>query len=155
MHQIFTGPAGLPAKQLPLTLIGHLIINSPFMDRVKINLEFIFRASPSILFQFFTTPSCLIRWCCDEVDISDNVYTFAWSGSEEVAEVIDEVEDELIRFHWEDSEEGEFLEFHISRSPVTAETILLLSDFCDDDEVSDQTQYWESLMDKLRKETGG
>ena len=125
------------------------------MERVKINLEYIFRASPSILYQFFTTPSCLIRWFCDEVDISDNVYTFSWSGSEEVAEVIDEIENELIRFQWEDAEDEEFLEFHISKSPVTSETILILVDFCDEDEVSDQTQYWDSLMDKLRKETGG
>lgn len=126
------------------------------MERVKINLEYIFRASPTILFKFFTTPSCLIRWFCDEVDINENEYTFVWQGSEEDAELIDEIEDELIRFQWEDAEDDEeYLEFHISRSPVTAETILIISDFCDEDEVDDQTQYWENLMDKLRKATGG
>lgn len=125
------------------------------MERVKINLEFIFRASPTILYKFFTTPSCLIRWFCEEVDISEDTYTFAWAGSEEEAEVIDEIEDELIRFQWSDAEDHEFLEFHIARSPVTSETILSIVDFCDEDEVSDQTQYWENLMEKLRKETGG
>lgn len=126
------------------------------MERVKLNLEFLFRASPTILFKFFNTPSCLIRWFCDEVDITDDTYTFVWAGSEEQAEVIDEIEDELIRFQWEDAEDDdEFLEFHISRSPVTGETILSLIDYCDEDEVDDQTQYWNNLMDKLRKETGG
>lgn len=153
--QIIIGPIGNSAKLLLPPLVEHFIYQLPFMERVKINLEFIFRASPSILYQFFTTPSCLIRWFCDEVDITDNTYTFSWSGSEEVAEVIDEIEDELIRFQWEDAEDDEFLEFHISKSPVTSETILALVDFCDEDEVSDQTQYWESLMDKLRVETGG
>ena len=52
-------------------------------------------------------------------------------------------------------DEEEYLEFHISRSPVTSETILVISDFCDEDEVDDQTQYWDNLMDKLRKATGG
>lgn len=126
------------------------------MERVKLNLEFLFLASPTILYKFFSTPSCLIRWFCDEVDITDDSYTFVWAGSEERAEVIDEIADELIRFQWEDAEsDDEFLEFQISRSPVTGETILSLIDYCDEDEVADQTQYWNNLMDKLRKATGG
>ncbi len=126
------------------------------MERVKFNLEFLFRASPTILYKFFTTPSCLIRWFCDEVDIQGNTFTFIWSGSEEVAYLIEEVEDELIRFQWEDAEdEEEFLEFRISKSPVTGETILEITDFCDEDETDDQRQYWESQISELQKETGG
>jgi len=51
------------------------------MERVTFDQEFIFRASPAILYKFFTTPSCLIRWFCDEVDISEDKFTFVWSGS--------------------------------------------------------------------------
>lgn len=126
------------------------------MERVKLNLEFLFKASPTILYKFFTTPSCLIRWFCDEVDIQNNTFTFIWSGSEEVAFLVEEVEDELVRFQWEDAEdEEEFLEFRISKSPVTGETILEITDFCDEDEMDDQRQYWESQISLLRKETGG
>ena len=56
------------------------------MKRVQIELEFLFRASPTILYKFITTPSCLIRWFCDKVDIQDETYTFSWSGAEETAE---------------------------------------------------------------------
>jgi uncharacterized protein YndB with AHSA1/START domain len=125
------------------------------MERVQIELEFIFRASPAILYKFFTAPDCLVRWFCDEVDIQGDVYTFFWSGSEEVAEVIDDIEEERIRFHWEDSEEEEYLEFTMEKSPVTGETILTIVDYCDDDEVEDQKQLWESQIAELRKETGG
>lgn len=126
------------------------------MERVKFSLEFIFRASPSILYQFFTTPSRLIRWFCDEVDIQDNTFTFVWEGSEEVAELVEDVEDELIRFKWEDADdENEYLEFKIEKSPVTGETILLVTDFCDDDEIDDQKQLWATQLDALKKETGG
>jgi uncharacterized protein YndB with AHSA1/START domain len=126
------------------------------MERVKLNLEFLFKASPTILYKFFTTPSCLIRWFCDEVDIQNTTFTFIWSGSEEVAYLIEEIEDELVRFQWEDAEdEEEFLEFRISKSPVTGETILEITDFCDEDEMDDQRQYWESQISLLRKETGG
>ncbi len=126
------------------------------MERVKLNLEFLFRASPTILYKFFTTPSCLIRWFCDEVDIQGNTYTFIWSGSEEAAYLVEDIEDELLKFQWEDAEDTEeFLEFRISTSPVTGETILEITDFCDGDEVEDQRQYWDSQMSQLKKETGG
>ena len=125
------------------------------MKRVKFDLEFIFRASPTILYKFITTPSCLIRWFCDEVDIQGEVYTFAWSGADEIAEMIDDIEDERVRFHWQDSDNEEYLEFRFSRSPVTGETIFEITDFSDDDEVDDQKQLWESQIKVLRQETGG
>jgi len=126
------------------------------MERVKIDLEFIFRASPTILYKFITTPSCLIRWFCDEVDIQGNTYTFSWSGSEEIAELIDDVEDDRVRFQWEDAEsDKEFLEFRMRKSPVTNETILEITDYCDSDEVKDQEQLWNSQITQLKSATGG
>jgi len=125
------------------------------MERVQIDLEFLFRASPTILYKFLTTPSCLIRWFCDEVDIQGDTYSFVWSGSEEVAELIDDIEDERVRFEWEDADEGEFLEFRMDKSPVTGETILTITDFCDSDEVDDQKQLWDTQINQLRTETGG
>ena len=125
------------------------------MDRVSFNMEFIFRASPTILYQFLTSPATLIRWFCDTVDIEEGVYTFSWEGSEERAKLVDDLEDERIRFVWEDADDGEYLEFRMQKSPVTAETILLLTDFADTDEVDDQKQLWESQFKVLRQETGG
>lgn len=125
------------------------------MERVQIDMEFIFRVSPTILYKFLTTPSTLIRWFCDEVDIQGDTFTFVWSGSEEVAELIDDIEDERVRFEWEDADEGEFLEFRMEKSPVTGETILNITDFCDSDEVADQKQLWETQIAQLRTETGG
>ncbi len=126
------------------------------MKRVQVNLEFIFRASPTILYRFLTTPSTLIRWFCDEVDITGDTYTFIWGGTEEVAELVDDIEDERLRFKWEDAEnENEYLEFRMSRSPVTGETVFEITDYCDEDEVEDTRQLWESQMKQLRQETGG
>lgn len=125
------------------------------MERVKIELEFIFRASPTILYKFITTPSCLIRWFCDEVDIQGDTYTFSWSGSEEVADLIDDIEDDRVRFQWEDAADDEFLEFRMRKSPVTNETILEITDHCDSDEVKDQQQLWDSQIKQLRSATGG
>lgn len=124
--------------------------------RKKVELEFIFRASPTIIYNFVTTPACLVRWYCDEVDITNDVYTFYWSGSSEVAYLIDDIEDERVRFEWEASMyPNEYLEFKMYRSDITNETILEITDFCDEDEVQEVKDLWSSLVVELRKECGG
>ena len=126
------------------------------MERVKFSKEYIFRASPTILYKFLITPDGLIRWFCDEVHIQGDTFLFGWEGSEEEVELIEDVEDELLRFHREDAdEETEYYEYALSRSPVTGETILIITDYCDDDEVTDQIQLWDTLMERLRSVTGG
>jgi len=47
------------------------------MKRIPVDLEYIFKASPAILYKFLTTPACLVRWFCDGVDINADVYTFS------------------------------------------------------------------------------
>ncbi len=125
------------------------------MERVSIEMEFLFRASPAILYKFLTTPDCIIRWFCDEVDIDGETYSFIWEGAEEVAELIDDIEEERVRFEWDEADEGEYLEFRMRKSEVTGETILEITDYCDDDEVDDQKKLWEAQMKILRRETGG
>lgn len=125
------------------------------MQRVSFEIEFLFRASPTILYKFFTTPSCLVRWFCDGVDIVADEFTFTWSGADEIAHLVDDIEDERVRFKWLDEDDDEYLEFRMEVSPVTNETILYVTDYCDEDEVDDQRQFWENQMELLRRETGG
>ncbi|MCB0688300.1 MAG: activator of HSP90 ATPase 1 family protein [Saprospiraceae bacterium] len=125
------------------------------MKRVSFQLEFLFRASPTILYKFLTTPACLVRWFCDGVDVNEDEYVFEWSGYEEVALVIDDIEEERLRFQWEEAPGNEYLEFKLDISPVTNETILSITDFCDEDEVDDQKKLWSNQVDNLRRETGG
>ncbi|MBK7408834.1 MAG: activator of HSP90 ATPase 1 family protein [Saprospirales bacterium] len=123
------------------------------MERIMIDLEFIFRASPTIVYTFLTTPACLVRWFCDAVDINGMTYSFVWNDFTEVANLTEDIEEEKVHFEWEDKDE-EFLEFRISTSPVTGETILEISDFCDSDEATDYKKLWESQIRDLRKEMG-
>ncbi len=123
--------------------------------RVLFTVDFLLKASPTIVYHFITTPSALVRWFCDAVDITGEYYTFSWKGSTEVAEVIDDIEDERLRFHWLDSEdEDEYFEFRITTADITDETILEIVDFAWADEVEEQRQLWRTQVDRLRKETG-
>ena len=125
------------------------------MSRVKIDLEYIFKASPTILYNFLTTPAYLVRWFCDEVDILGETYTFVWQGYEQEAKLISDVEDKYLKFEWiEPDYEGEYLEYKITVSPVTNETILTISDFCDDDEKASQRQLWDSQIKQMKTEMG-
>jgi hypothetical protein len=100
-------------------------------------------------------PSTLIRWFCDEVDIQDDTYTFTWDGADEIAELIDDIEEERLKFQWEDADENEYLEYKMYRSDVTNETVLEIYDWCDDDEVDEQRDLWESQINTLKQECGG
>lgn len=125
------------------------------MKRTKINLEFILRASPEILYKFLMTPECLVRWFCDTADITADEFTFSWDGDEEVATLLDDVEEERVRFAWEDSEDGEYLEFRMYKSGVTNETVLEITDFCDEGDEDTQSDLWTNQIAALRKATGG
>ena len=109
-----------------------------------------------MLYQFFTSSSELIRWFCDEIEVTgESLYTFSWGGYPEPARLTGDVEEELVHFAWLDPDrKGEFLEFKISQSPVTSETILEITDFCDDDEVDQQKALWDAQIKILKTETG-
>ena len=126
------------------------------MVRTKLQLEFLFKASPNILYTFLTTPACIVRWFCDKAEVDEHQITYSWSGNEEVALILADHEEEVLRLKWADSEyDSEYLEFKISESPVTGETILDLTDFCDENELKDTMQYWNQQIKNLQKECGG
>jgi hypothetical protein len=90
------------------------------------------------------------------VDIINDVYTFMWEGSSEEATMVDDIEEERVRFFKHDApSKDEFLEFRMYRSDITNETILEITEFCDADEVSEIEDLWDSLITELRKECGG
>jgi len=126
------------------------------MDRESFELEFIFKASPAMLYNFIGSSEGLVRWFCDAADVNKEKYDFYWEGTKESAKLVEFEEDHFLMFKWDESEfEEEFLEFEMYKSPITNETILKITDFSDADEVDDQIELWESQIDELRKATGG
>jgi uncharacterized protein YndB with AHSA1/START domain len=119
-------------------------------------IERIFRASPTILYGFLSTPSSLVQWFADYVDLNGDVYTFSWSGEEQEAEILMDIEDELLRLHWLDDEDDKaYFEFRIKKSEITEETILYITDFAEKSEINDARQLWESQLNDLAKCMGG
>ncbi len=126
------------------------------MDRESFELEFIFKASPAMLYNFISASEGLVMWFCDVVEINENKYDFYWEGSKESAVLVEHEEESKLVFKWVDAEDqNEYLEFDMYKSPITNETILKITDFADADEVEDQIELWESQIEELRKVLGG
>lgn len=117
--------------------------------KVQYELEYPVRCSPSILYEFLSTPAGLQEWFADKVDFRDNVFSFSWNGTTEEAEVLEQEEEEFIRLRWVNAPNGEFFEFRIQISEVTNETILVVKDFAEKKEIADQSQLWDYQVKDL------
>ena len=113
-------------------------------------LEYPVRSSPSILFEFLSTPAGLGEWFADKVDENkEHVFTFTWNDSTEKAQLVDMQENKFVRFHWLTSPKEEYFEFEIDKSEVTNQTILIIKDFAEKKEIKDQSQLWEYQIKDL------
>lgn len=112
-------------------------------------LEYPVRCSPSILYEFLSTPAGLQEWFADRVDERDMVFSFTWEGSTDKAEVLEGEENKFIRFHWTHAPKDEYFEFSIEKSEVTNQTILVIKDFADKKEISDQSRLWDYQVKEL------
>ena len=112
-------------------------------------LEYPVRCSPSILYDFLATSSGLQEWFADKVDERDHVFVFSWNGSAEKAEVIDKEQDRFIRYHWLTAPKEEYFEFRIEKTEISNQTILVIKDFAEKNEIKDQSQLWDYQVKEL------
>jgi uncharacterized protein YndB with AHSA1/START domain len=119
------------------------------MSKQLYTLEYPVRCSPSILFEFLSTPAGLQEWFADKVDERDNVFFFSWNGSSQRAEVLESQDEKFIRFHWLDAPKEEYFEFSIEKSEITNQTILVVKDFAEKKEVKDQSMLWNYQVKDL------
>jgi len=126
------------------------------MNKKKLmySLEFPIRCSPTILYEFLSTPVGLQEWFADKVDQRENTYTFSWNGNTDTALILEHLDNEFIRYRWDYQNKDEFFEFSIEQSPVTNETILRVTDFADKTDQKDQERLWNSQVSDLKHRIG-
>jgi uncharacterized protein YndB with AHSA1/START domain len=117
-------------------------------------LEYSVRCSPSILYDFLSTPAGLQEWFADKVDERENIFSFSWNGSVDKADVVESELEKYIRFHWATAPKDEYFEFRIEKSEVTNQTILIIRDFADKKEIKDQSQLWNYQVKDLLHRLG-
>ena len=126
------------------------------MDKVRIDLEYIIKTSPTILFNCLSTPSGLSEWFADDVNIKNDRYTFFWDGSEETAILKTVRKSESVKFQWEDDEDDDyFFEMTIRIDDLTKDVALLVTDFAEEGEEDEIQLMWDNNVDNLKKAIGG
>lgn len=125
--------------------------------KVKYELEFPIHASPSLLYQYISTPSGLSEWFADNVNSRGEVFTFIWDDSQEKAKLISKRSGERVKFRWldEDGEETEyFFELKILEDEITKDVSILVVDFAEEDEMDESKLLWENQISDLKHVLG-
>ena len=122
----------------------------------KLELEFPIKSSIKILYNCLSTPSGLSEWFCDDVNLEQNAkhWNFSWDGSDQVAELIQMVEDQSIRFRWLDEDDDTYFEFKIDVDDLTGNMLLVITDFTEEDEVDTTKALWDSQVRDLLQTLG-
>lgn len=124
--------------------------------RKRIDLEYIFSSSVSILFSRLSTAPGLAEWFSDDVKHDGKIFTFVWDGVDEQAELVDMKKNSFVRFKWLDADdEEEFFEFSVHVEPLTEEVALIITDFVDTDEEGDEIELWNKQVEMLHRTVGG
>lgn len=122
--------------------------------KMMYTLEYPIRCSPTILYEFLSTPVGLQEWFADKVDQRDTHFYFSWNGSVDTAEMVEQFENSYVRYRWDYMDEDEFFEFRVEQSPVTNETILRITDFAEKTDLKDQERLWSSQVSDLKHRIG-
>jgi hypothetical protein len=123
--------------------------------KIQYTIEKPFRSSPGILYEFLTSPSALVLWFADYVDLTEDIYTFGWNGDFQEAEILIDIEEDTFRLRWlDDEDEKAFFEFKIRKSEITNETILFITDFAEKEDLKSSKDLWDSQLNDLARVVG-
>ena len=124
-------------------------------DKIKYEMEFPIHASPSLLFQYISTPSGMQEWYADNVNSRGEFFTFIWEGSEEKAKLVSKNKGQSIRFQWLDDEDTDYyFEIRIHVDAITKDVSIMVTDFAEDDEIEEGKMLWENMISELKQLLG-
>ena len=124
-------------------------------EKIKYEMEFPIHASPSLLFQYISTPSGMQEWYADNVNSRGEFFTFIWEGSEEKAKLVSKNKGQSIRFQWLDDEDTDYyFEMRIQVDAITKDVSIMVTDFAEDDEIEGGKMLWENMISELKQLLG-
>jgi len=120
-------------------------------EKVKYEMEFPMHVSPSLLYQYISTPSGLSEWYADNVNSRGIDFIFIWEGSEEQAKLLGKKNGERIKFRWDEDEGTDYyFELRIQVDEITKDVSLMVTDFAEEDEIDEGKMLWENMISSLK-----
>jgi len=120
-------------------------------DKIKYEMEFPIHVSPSLLYQYISTPSGMSEWYADNVNSRGEYFTFIWEGSEERAKLLGKKNGERIKFRWEDDDDTDYyFELRIQVDEITKDVSLMVTDYANEDEIEEGKMLWDNMVSSLK-----
>ena len=124
-------------------------------QKIKYEQEFPIHGSPSLLYQYLSTPSGLSEWYADNVNSRGEYFTFIWDESEERALLLGKKSGERVKFQWEEDEGSDYyFEMRIQVDEITKDVSLMITDFAEEDEVEEGKMLWDNMISDLKQMLG-
>lgn len=124
-------------------------------EKIKYELEFPIHASPSLIYQYISTPSGLSEWFADNVNSRGELFKFIWDGAEEQAKLLTKKSGERVKFRWLDDEDDPYyFEIRIQVDEITKDVSLMITDYAEDDEVEEAKMLWTNQISDLKQVLG-
>ena len=124
-------------------------------EKVKFEIEFPIQASPSLLYQYMSSPSGMSEWFADNVNSRGELFKFIWDGAEEQANLLTKKSGERVKFRWmDDEDEPYYFEIRIQVDEITKDVSLMITDFAEEDEVEEAKMLWTNQISDLKQVLG-
>ncbi len=127
------------------------------MEKFKFSREYEFRASPKVLYPYFSTPAGLQQWFAAKVKYTnDQNFDFLWDNENHPARLSSQRLNKQIKFDFlKDDQKGNYVEFKLEQSELTNATFLKVTDNSDNHDETEQEDIWDTMIDKLKEIVGG
>jgi len=122
--------------------------------RKKYTVEFIVRATPTMLYSMINSPDGLSQWFSEVKALEDQIFLFNWEDSSEKARMERSQANKVVKFKWLERDKPEYLTLEISKDELTDEVALIITDFDDEDEIEAAKQVWEANVEQLKGQLG-
>lgn len=125
--------------------------------KIRIEVEIPFHASPSLLYQYISTPSGLSEWFADNVNSRGEIFSFFWDDEVQKAKLTSKKTNERVKFKWLDEDDNEteyYFELKILEDDITKDVSLLVVDFSEEDEIEETKQLWLNQVNDLKHTLG-
>ena len=125
--------------------------------KIRYELEIPINSSPSLLYQYISTPSGLSEWFADNVNSRGEFFTFIWNDSEENARLSSKKTGEKVKFRWINKKlknTDYYFKLRILEDEITKDVSLLVVDFAEEDEIEESKKLWENQISELKHVIG-
>ncbi len=131
------------------------------MEKYKFSAEYEMKASPKMLFSYFTTPVGLAQWFADDVSVDGGkVFNFKWDNQPHYARITAQRLNRYVRFEFlsdegKETDNPNYIEFKLDQNEMTQSSFLKVTDYSETENADDLHELWENLIASLRETVGG